>query len=125
MIALVVSQTLTPLRSRLVLIGGVCVAFAAPALAQTPNPCAIYGSGYVAVVGGGGCELIGGRVRVEIHSPASPAANRPLPNTALGYAAQQPAGSLPAHMRGSIAGSTSESLSASWPDARQNNPRIR
>ena len=116
MIALVVSQTLALLRSRLALIGGVCAALTAPALAQA-NPCAIYGSGYVAVLGGQGCERIGERVRVEGDSAASRASVYGLPNNALGYAPHQPAGPTPAHMRFTTAGS--------WPGERQNHPRTR
>ena len=110
---------------RLAALCAVCVAFGTPALAQTANPCAIYGSGYVAIVGGGGCELIGGRVRVESHAPARPASHGILPNNALGYAAQQPAGPSPANRRAPMAESLNGSLAELWPGSRENNPRIR
>lgn len=45
---------------------------AGAALAQSPvrdNPCAIYGSGYVAVQGTDGCARIGGRVRLGSGAP--------------------------------------------------------
>ena len=106
---------------RLAAVGGVCIAFGTPALAQTINPCAIYGSGYVTVVGGGGCELIGGRVRVESRSPVRAASDGILPKTALGYAAQQQAGPPPAYRRAPIA----EPASEPWPGPRQDRPRIR
>ena len=48
------------------------------------NPCAIYGSGYVAVTGGGGCARIGERVRVE--GGPGPRAVSAAPAGALGYA---------------------------------------
>lgn len=107
MIARVVSQTLS-----FVLIGAACVA---PALAQA-NPCAIYGSGYVVVLGGDGCELIGERVRVDAEAGRRASSER-LPEAALGYAPHQPAGPSPAHLRAPTA--------EQWPGARQDNPRIR
>ena len=111
MIARVTSQTLSA-----AVIGAVCSAFATPALAQA-NPCAIYGSGYVAVLGGEGCERIGERVRVESDTATSRTVVHGLPNGALGYAPHQPAGPAPAHMRSPTGGQ--------WPGERQNNPRIR
>ena len=111
MIARVTSQTL-----RVALIGAVCVTFATPALAQA-NPCAIYGQGYVAVLGGEGCERIGERVRVESDSVIRRNVVHGLPNGTLGYAPHQPAGPAPAHMRSPTGGQ--------WLGERENNPRIR
>lgn len=116
MIARVVSQTLNAMGGRIALIGGFCAALAAPALAQA-NPCAIYGSGYVAVLGGQGCERIGERVRVEGDSAARRTVVHGLPNEALGYAPHQPAGPAPVRLRSPTA--------AQWPGERQNQPRTR
>jgi hypothetical protein len=52
------------LRTTLALAGCAALAPAANAQSQQQNPCAIYGSGYVAVVGSGGCARIGERVRL-------------------------------------------------------------
>lgn len=111
MIARVTSQTLS-----FAFIGGVCAAFATPTLAQS-NPCAIYGSGYVTVLGGQGCERIGERVRVEDEAAARQNVVHGLPSEALGYAPHQPAGPAPAHLRSPTA--------AQWPGERQNHPRTR
>jgi hypothetical protein len=70
------------------------------------NPCAIFGSGYVAVTGGEGCARIGERVRVD--GGPGPRAVSASPAGALGYAPRAtgsisplPAGpaQTPAHVR--------------------------
>jgi hypothetical protein len=50
------------------------------------NPCAIYGSGYVAVHGAGGCARIGGRVRLRQDSSARAVAGPP--DGLMGFAAE-------------------------------------
>jgi hypothetical protein len=79
------------------------------------NPCAIYGSGFVAVTGGEGCARIGERVRVE-GGPGPRAVSAP-PAGALGYAPRA-TGSIAPSSAGSAHVRAPGPAGADWPRTR-------